>query len=86
MLGRCTVCYGGVLYGRAVWYCITICIRTVYCVLGRCTLWYGSALYVRMVILRYGGGLCDMVVYMAVLWCTVRYGGVHKCVIGQYHV
>ena len=37
VLGRCTVCYGGVLYGRAV-YCVVgyvLCGREVYCML-----WY----------------------------------------------
>ena len=38
MVGRCTVCYGGVLY-----------VRVVYCVLGRCTVCYGGVLYVMAV-------------------------------------
>ena len=38
MLGRCIVCYGGVLY-----------VRAVYCMLGRCTVCYGGVLYARAV-------------------------------------
>ena len=30
MVGRCTACYGGVLYMYG---------REVYCVVGRCTVW-----------------------------------------------
>ena len=51
MLGWCTVCYGGVVCGRAVycvlvWYGGVLCVRVVYCVgravqcvLGWCTVW-----------------------------------------------
>ena len=38
MVGWCTVCYGGALYGRVV-----------YCVLWRCTVCYGGVLYGRVV-------------------------------------
>ena len=45
VLRRCTVCYGRVLCGRAV-YCM---IGAVYCMLGWCTVCVGGVLYVRPV-------------------------------------
>ena len=40
VLGWCTVCYGCVLYVRAVYYVVvrcTVCYGSVLCVLGQCT-------------------------------------------------
>ena len=41
MLGRCTVCYGGVLYVMlcTVWYVGILCVRAVYCMLWWCAVW-----------------------------------------------
>ena len=48
MVGRCTVCYGGVRYVMAV-YCVVglfavcyggvLCDMVMYCVVGRCTVY-----------------------------------------------
>ena len=42
VLWRCTLCYGGVLYGRVV-----------YCVSGRCTVYYGGVLCVMAGVLYF---------------------------------
>ena len=52
MLGRCIICYGGVLRVTAVYCAPHRTVRhptAVYCMLGWCTVWYVGALYVRAV-------------------------------------
>ena len=58
VLGRCTVCYGGVLYVMVFTVCYggvlyvrasVLYVRVVYCMLGRCIVCYGGVLYVRAV-------------------------------------